>query len=363
MCTLSKEFEKRTLGIKHGTYKSTFIAWAVNRREKSVCGHVQFQLKHIKWTTFTGFVRVPDAIDRLKDHRRKLGACNMPSIDQLLAHFMPGGNVKRTFLLKPDTFLPKTEEHIPIDHIPPKGIKAMAGGRVSTDKQERDGEGMQDQCMIFKDHAFKHHPDVIPHSGMLCFLETCSGWNKVPASLLILLYDPILSKCDDDGDCIACSIYYVTCAERVMKNEIAFIEIRDALNARNINIWSIRENIGSRSHPDLFLEKIRAAETLAKNQSDRARDSSKRRGTRHCSVVSPKKSGDPWSTKEDNRLRCFFDRASIPDEYICISKQTGKESINWMKLAKEFPCRSNHQIRKRFQSLKKKGNDRVTNNK
>jgi hypothetical protein len=201
------------------------------------------QLKHIKWTTFTGFVRVPDAVDRLKDARRKLGACNMPSIDQLLAHFMPGGNVKRTFQLKPDIFLPRTEEHIPIDHIPPKGIKAMAGGRVSSDIQEREGEGMQDQCMIFTDHAFKHHPDVIPERGLLCFLETCSGWNKVPASLLILLNDPILSKCDADGDCIACSIYYVAYAERVMKNVLAFIEIRDELSKRNINIWSIRENI------------------------------------------------------------------------------------------------------------------------
>jgi hypothetical protein len=40
-----------------------------------------------------------------------------------------------------------------------------------------------------------------------------------------------------------------------MKNTDAFIEIRDALSARNINIWSLDEKIGSRSHPDKFLEK------------------------------------------------------------------------------------------------------------
>ena len=144
------------------------------------------RLRHIKNTRFTGYVRVQAAVDRLKIKRAKLGICNMPSVDDLLAHFMPGQHVIRSLLLKPDSFLMSTREPIPTDYIPPKGIKPMSSARVSSGAQEKKFAGIEYQTKGCQHHAYKHHPDVIPQSGMLHFSETNKAWNKIPEALLVL---------------------------------------------------------------------------------------------------------------------------------------------------------------------------------
>jgi hypothetical protein len=267
---------------------------------------------------------------------------------------MPGQHVVQTLLLKPNTFLPMTTQAIPLEYMPAQGIKPFGGGRVSSTKQETKGEGLQDQTSLLANHAFTHNSESITPLGMTCFLETCSAYNKVPEALLLLLNDPILSRCDSDGDCIACNVYYVKCAERVMKQVEPFIEIRDALSLRNINIWSITENIGSRSHPDQFLDLIKAGVTLGDNQSTRAHLHAMLKGLRHSSEHPPTKQGDPWCKAEDDRLRDFMDLNQIQDKYLNLNTLRGT-TINWTILAQdEFPFRTTNDLVERFRQLKRR---------
>jgi hypothetical protein len=348
---LSDEFDNRKLGIKPGTHKITFFVWAVNRSKNSMDFIWRNYLTHIKRRQFTGYVRDPCVAERLQVHRLKLGAYIMPSVDELLAHFMPGHHVVQTLLLKPTSFLAIKTEPIPVLHRPPKGIIAMSNARVSTETQAKCNESLDDQCKVFACHGFTHHPDMIPRQGMTCFLETCSAYTKVPEALLVLLNDPILSRLDADGDCIACNTWYVKCVERVMKQVGPFIEIRDALSLRNINIWSIDEKCGSRSHPDKFLELIKAGNTLGVNQSNRMHLSRVSKGLRNCTEHPPSRVGDSWCTAEDDRLREFLDISNVQDKYLNVQKSCTK--IKWKVLADEFPYRTGLELRNRFISIRK----------
>ncbi len=167
---LNDEFDKRTLGIKPHTSKFPFITWAINRQRNAITEKVRKRLNPIVPSKFTGLVRDRGVTERLKIHRLKLGSCNMPSVDELLAHFMPGQHVQQTLLLKPNAFLSMKTVAIPKEHMPPKGIKPLSGGRVSSFLQESDGEGLEDQTTSLQNFAYKHHPDSIPPQGMTWLL-------------------------------------------------------------------------------------------------------------------------------------------------------------------------------------------------
>jgi hypothetical protein len=50
---------------------------------------------------YSGLVRDPKVTERLNIHRWKIGDCNMPSVEELMAHFMPGQHVVQTYEIDP----------------------------------------------------------------------------------------------------------------------------------------------------------------------------------------------------------------------------------------------------------------------
>jgi hypothetical protein len=139
-----------------------------------------------------------------------------------------------------------------------------------------------------------------------------------------------------------------------MKQVEPFIEIRDALSLRNINIWSIEEKCGSRSHPEKFLDLIKAGNTLAKNQSGRTKFRSLRKGLPNCSEHPPTKPGDPWGTAEDARLREFLDTSQIQDKFLLETVRATGILIRWQKLQEEeYPLRTPNELKRRYRMIKR----------
>ncbi len=314
------EWNNKTLGIVPGLVKNVFLARSVNRILTNFSKYMKNGCPTIKPQRYSGIVRDPNVTQRLKIHRRKLGNCNMPSVEELLALFLPGGDVEQTYEKEPE--IPDRAKTIQFPKEvwnPEGGVKLMSMGRVSKKEQKDIYLGLLLQKKKLVGHAYKHQTEgsyMIAPEGIRFFSEVHCAWDQVPETLLLLLCDPELSKCDENGRCIACNTLLVTCAERVMRNVEAFIPIRDALSARGINIWSISEGIGSLTHPDVFLQHMKGGWLDSKNKSDRNKANWANKGLPNCGETEPTQTTDPWGPSEIRFASPRFPRPCVDTKEI-----------------------------------------------
>ena len=129
----------------------------------------------IKPQKYSGIVRDPKVTERLNIHRWKLVNCNMPSVEYLLALFLPGQNVVQTYEIEPE--LPHLTNTKPIpkeEWNPEGGVKILSMGRVSTTEQELKWDDLLIQKKTLVVHAYKHQTEgsyVIPPKGIRFFSE------------------------------------------------------------------------------------------------------------------------------------------------------------------------------------------------
>ncbi len=121
-------------------------------------------------------------------------------------------------------------------------------------------------------HLFKNEVcerTTIPEEGISCFSETNSAWSGPSYALLYVLNDPILSRLDTNGKSIAFNFIIECYHDRVARNLADFDTIEEAFSQRGVNIWSLRDKIGSKTHRDEFRQLIQRAEDSSTLLSDR----------------------------------------------------------------------------------------------
>jgi hypothetical protein len=359
LIAIDKAFNEEELGIKVGTSKSTFLAYAINRSVRQICQLAANEVTHFLLGEYKGLIRVRSVTQRLSVFRRKIQDQDLPSVEELLAKFAPGQKVVQKLVNKPTELITINTLPIPVIFIPKEGIRGILVWRVSTKDQLLNGEGIIDQEALSVGHVFEHSSvenHMIPSEGLRCFYEACSGYNDIPEALLLLLNDPILSACDKDGMCIGFNTIYVPRANRVTRNLKNFRTIRDAFSKRGVNIWSIHENVGTLSHkPEVFEALIREAENFSKMLSSTMKTSLQRRKLNHTSTCSSATAKNAWTPEEDTRLRLFTCKDTVPPEYKITKKRGQTICTNWTKLRDmEFPNREADALRKRVEHLKRK---------
>ncbi len=108
----------------------------------------------------------------------------------------------------------------PITEIPFGGIKPAMICRISRDDDTTKGKSLTEQTVMGSGHLFKHkdiEQTTIPEGGIPCFSEANSAWSDCCQALLHLLNDPILSRLDADGQCIAFNSVVFCYVDRVSR--------------------------------------------------------------------------------------------------------------------------------------------------
>jgi hypothetical protein len=356
--TFDTEFDNETLGILPGTYRTNFLAYAVNRTTQSIKNYMV--RKRWRNDRFLGLVRTKDVTQRLTDAWQNMYDYdnNIPTVEELLWEFLAGKDLKITFLHAPNHYPNYKTEPIPYEHLPESGIRAMVSNRVSMEHKLKPGESLEDQTSFNNVHMNRHcvaEEHVIPAIGVPCFNEICSGWGDTPQALLRILNDPKYSACDPEtGECIAVNLIYFRESNRVIRDLNVFRKIRDALSERKINLWAIQERKGSLTHKDKFEELIAIGEEFSKILSMKIRVSAQKNGLKNCGEAEPTCPGDPWCPRENTRLRDFMDKTSIPSEY------QGSKGRQWKKLAAaEFPHRTGIELERRVKSIRRNSGEKV----
>jgi hypothetical protein len=90
-----------------------------------------------------------------------------------------------------------------------------------------------------------------------------------------------------------------------MRWKAAFSVIKKVLDGRRINIWCVKEAIGSPTQPDRFMDLIDRAETESASKGFHATLASARPGHKRNSL-------SKWSSKDCDRLSEFLDRDNVP---------------------------------------------------
>jgi hypothetical protein len=212
------------------------------------------------------------------------------------------------------------------------------------------------QEFMIRGHLFRYkdcEQTAIPVGGIPCFSEANSAWSGPPQALLHLLNDPILSRLDVDGQCIAFNTVVFSYVDRVSRCLAEFDILEAEFRKRGVEIWCLSEGIGSITHREQFRGLVKRAEEYSNQQSGKIKHAYKVKGLPNCSPHEPRAIGDGWGPKEDARLIQFIrPLVNIPPKYFTAAKGRSKCKIKWSYLAsQEFKFRTGAQLEIRVTSL------------
>jgi hypothetical protein len=356
---IDTEFDKESMGLAPGTSKIVVLRTAVNRCFSSLRSILIKFPKEFKERSSKGLVRESYVTNMLEkawpEHQRG----NIPTIAQLFEFFAAGRDLIKTFATGPPHGY--SVSTAPITDIPVEGIRPLIICRVSREDQFRDGNSIPVQKIMSSGNLFKYKDCArisIPVGGILCISEVKSAWSSPSHALLHALNDPILSRLDTNGQCIAFNTVVFCYGDRVSRCLATYDIIEAALSKRGVNIWCLHEGIGVRTHRDDFRRMIQRAEDFSNLLSTRVKNGYAVKGLRNCSPHEPSAKGDGWGPKEDIRLIQFIGpHDNVPLKYIRAAKGRARRQIKWTYLASEefAPFRTGQELIDRARSLARHG--------
>jgi DNA invertase Pin-like site-specific DNA recombinase len=311
-------FDNELMGIKPGTSKRSVLCAAINRKSGSVSDKLRRTFsKEFEERSSTGYVRDRNVTSLLEAAWPKHQHGKIPTVAQLLAYFAAGRDLIKTFVKEPPRGY--AVDTLPILKIPPEGIKLALFWRVSSDPQEKEGNGLLDQKLMSTGHLFKYkdcEQTIIPEEGIPCFSEANSAWSGPSHALLHLLNDPKLSRLDANGKCIHINTLVWCFVDRVGRNLEDFDIIEATFRERGVSIWCLHERIGTMTHLKEFRRRIKRAEDASTLSSAKIKLGKRVKGLQNCSPHEPTAKGDGWGPLKDARLINFIPpHDNIPPEY------------------------------------------------